>query len=387
MKRWNLILVLAAALWVSACGDWDNPKAARAKRAADSKGDIVVGAVWPWQGPKGSLWVGMELAVEEINGAGGVLGRPLRIVKEDDESSLAKGGLIAQQFAENLDMVAVIGHLNSYIAVPASITYQDAGLLYLTPGASSYQLNNQGYDLVFRSIPSNRSVGQHMATYMAGKGYRRVAIYYVKDKNSQDMANYFEQQAKQLGLTVVDRRSFMQGTQDFGDAIQNWKDLYEFDALFVAANMPEAANFLIQARRMEFTVPIVGGDGMDTSTLIELAGAAAEGVVVPESFVPDREWPPYRRFNELVQAKFSQSGGYDLAAHTQAVQGYDSIHLLVQAIRRANSTAPADVAAALRATKDWPGATGVFTFNDKGDIPYKPIGQKVVKNGAFVSLH
>ena len=264
MKRWNLFILLVAALCLGSCSDWDDPKTARAERASSAKGDIVIGAVWPWQGPKGSLWTGIEIAVDEINDAGGVLGRRLRIVKEDDESSLAKGRLIAQKFAENLDMVAVIGHLNSYIALPASTIYQGAGLLFITPGASTYQLNNQGYDLVFRSIPSNRSVGQRMATYMAGKGYRRVVIYYVKDKNSQDMANYFEQQAKQLGLAIVDRRSFMQGTQDFGIAIQTWKDLYEFDALFIAANMPEAANFLIQARRMELNVPIVGGGGMDT---------------------------------------------------------------------------------------------------------------------------
>ncbi len=384
MKRWNLFILLVAALCLGSCSDWDDPKTARAERASSAKGDIVIGAVWPWQGPKGSLWTGIEIAVDEINDAGGVLGRRLRIVKEDDESSLAKGRLIAQKFAENLDMVAVIGHLNSYIALPASTIYQGAGLLFITPGASTYQLNNQGYDLVFRSIPSNRSVGQRMATYMAGKGYRRVVIYYVKDKNSQDMANYFEQQAKQLGLAIVDRRSFMQGTQDFGIAIQTWKDLYEFDALFIAANMPEAANFLIQARRMELNVPIVGGDGMDTPKLIELAGAQAEGVVVPESVVHDRERRRYRRFNQLAIARLGEPRNYDAARHSQALQGYDAVHLLAHAMREANSTVPAKVAAALRATQGWEGATGVFTFDDKGDIPLKLIAQKTVRGGAFV---
>ena len=189
-------LVVALTLLLAACSFSDDPSKERAKRAASAEGDIVIGAVWPWSGAKGSLWQGIELAVEEVNARGGVLKRKLRIVKEDDESSLAKGRLIAQQFAENPDMVAVIGHLNSYIALPASTIYQSAGLLYLTPGAHSYQINDQGYGLVFRALPSNRSVGIQVAEFMAAKGYRRVAIYYVKDKSSQDMANYFEQRAR-----------------------------------------------------------------------------------------------------------------------------------------------------------------------------------------------
>ena len=379
MKPWT-IAVVALSLLLAACSHWDDPKVARAKLAANAEGDIVIGAVWPWSGAKGGLWDGIELAVEEINAKGGILNRPLRIVKEDDESSLAKGRLIAQQFAETPEMVAVIGHLNSYIALPASTIYQSAGLVYLTPGAHSYSLNSQGYDLVFRSIPSNRSVGLQMAEYMATQGYRRVAIYYIKDKSSQDMSNYFEQRVRELGLTVVDRRSYTQGTQDFSSTIQNWKDLYQFDALFLAANMPEGGNFIAQARKMGLNVPIVGGGGLDTHKLMEVAGDAAEGVIVPEVVALDERWPNYRHFSENFTQKYGRP------AHSNAVQGYDAVHLLTQAMRQANSSVPDKIAQALHRTKEWAGAGGEFTFDEQGDIPNKKVGIKVVRGGKFETV-
>ncbi|CAK0780449.1 branched-chain amino acid transport system substrate-binding protein [Gammaproteobacteria bacterium] len=380
VKFWIVLWIVALTGMLAACSDWDDPRAIRASRAAAAQGDILIGAVWPWGGAKGDLWQGIELAVEEINAGGGLLNRKLRILKEDDESSLVKGRQIAQQFAENLDMVAVIGHLNSYIALPASAIYQSAGMVFMTPGAHRYQINNQGYDLVFRTIPSNRSLGMQTAKYMAAQGHRRVVIYYIKDSSSQGLANHFEQSVRELGLAVADRRSYMPGTQDFSNVIQNWKDLYQFDALFLAANMPEGAQFIVQMRKMGLDIPIVGGSGLDTHKLMEIAGTAAEGVVVPEIFVHDNNWPAYRHFSEIFYQKYRQSSG------TQAPQGYDTIHLLAHAMRQANSSIPDKIAQALHGTQQWPGTTGEFTFDNKGDIPDKKIGMKVVRNGKFETV-
>lgn len=376
MKAWPWLLVAAGLL--GGCDNWNDPATARATRAASANGEIVIGAVWPWGGHKGSLWQGIELATEEINAQGGILGRPVHIIKEDDEASLAKGRLIAQQFAENHDMVAVIGHLNSYIALPASSMYQAAGLLYLTPGASDYQINLQGHRLVFRSSPSNRSLGSRMADYMAARGYRRVVIAYVKDKTSQGMANSFEQHARELGMTIVDRRSYAIGAEDFGQLTHTWKDLYEFDAIFLAGNMPVAGQFIKAVRSLGMTMPIVGGDGMDTPQLLEM-GALAEGVVVPEIYDADIRRPAVRHFESLFQKKYGH------AADSFSAQGYDALQLVAQAMRQARGTVPDDVARALRATRKWQGVTGEVSFDDLGDMPDRRIGQKMVRNGHFVS--
>lgn len=373
------VMALALALMLSACNNEPDIKAERAKRAASSStnADIVIGAVWPWAGAKGSLWQGIELATEEINANGGVLSRKLRIVKEDDESSLTKGRLIAEKFAENTDMVAVIGHLDSYIALPASAIYHSAGLVYLNPGSIDYQLSSQGYNQTFRSIPSNRSIGKAMAEYMAAQGYKRIAVYYVKEKAHQDFANYFEQRAMELGLTIVDRRSYQRGNRDFSKVIHNWQDLYQFDALFLGAKMPEGAHIIDQIHKIGLKVPIIAGLGIDTPQLMAIAGTAAEGVLVPEILSADKKSPEKQHFDDMYFKKYHE------APSSSAALGYDSVYLLTQAMRQANSSSSDKIAVALHNTQKWLGATGEFSFDDKGDIPDKKIGFKVVRGDQF----
>jgi branched-chain amino acid transport system substrate-binding protein len=379
LKTRSLALILTALL-VSSCSDWEGePRKARGQRAESASGDIVIGVAWPMDGPETDLWEGIDLATREINAAGGVLGRKLRLVKADDKGSLATGRLVAQNFAENHDMVAVIGHLYSFISLPASTIYQGAGLVYITPGATAYKINSQGYDLVFRSIASNKNAGIRLAEYMAGQGYRRVAILYEKTTETQNLANYFEQHARDLGIAVVDRRSYMQGSEDFSVRISAWKDLYAFDAIFLAAELQEGSSFITQARKLGLTQPIVSGEGLDTPAI--LGNKDAQGVVVPEEISVDaKNGAGYRRFVALYQGSFGKPPG------TYPVLGYDAVHLLANSMRAANSTVPDKVALALHATRDWSGAAGMLSFDAQGDVPDKKIGMKKVDQGQFVDL-
>ena len=375
-----MVLVLLMAFFASACSKWDsNPRQARNQQAERATGDIVVGVVWPTQGPKIDFWEGIDIATQEINAAGGVLGRKLRIVKADDQSSLAKGRLVAQEFADNRDMVAVIGHLYSFISLPASSIYQAAGLVYITPGATAHKINTQGFDLVFRSIASNRNLGTQLADYMASQGYKRVAILYEKTTNTQALANYFEQRARELGMTIVDRRRYQQGSEDFSVQINAWKDLYAFDAIFLAARLQEGSAFITQARRLGLNLPIVSGEGLDTPAI--LVNQDAHGVAVPEEISPlVKQGAPYQQFVALYRKVYGRDPG------TYPVLGYDAVQLLAQAMRKANSAVPDKVALALHATQGWQGASGEFTFDAIGDIPDKKIGIKKVQDGRFVDL-
>jgi branched-chain amino acid transport system substrate-binding protein len=374
------VLLLLVVLLLGACSKWDSdPRRARAERAEGATGDIVVGVVWPTQGPKADLWEGIDLASQEINAAGGVLGRKLRIVKADDQSSLARGRLVAQEFADNRDMVAVIGHLYSFISLPASSIYQAAGQVYITPGATAYKINTQGFDLVFRSVASNRNLGIQLADYMQSKGHKRVAILYEKTTNTQNLANYFEQRARELGMTIVDRRRYLQGSEDFSVQINAWKDLYEFDAVFLAARLQEGSAFITQARRLGLNVPIVSGEGLDTLAI--LGNRDAQGVAVPEEIsAHGKQQAPYKHFVALYQQAHGRAPG------TYPVLGYDALQLLAQAMRKANSAVPDKVSLALHATRGWQGAAGEFSFDANGDIPDKKIGIKLVQDGRFVDV-
>jgi branched-chain amino acid transport system substrate-binding protein len=364
---------------LAGCIEWEKDLAkARAARALEATGDIVIGAVWPWTGPKGDLSEGIDIALEEINTAGGVLGRKLRLLRADDESSLAKGRLVAQEFVENRDMVAVIGHLFSFIALPASSIYESAGMVYITPGATAHRINEQKFRYVFRSIASNRTLGRRLADHVAEQGYKRVVILYEKTTNTQTLSNYFEQRAHELGLTVVDRRRFLQGAEDFSVQITSWRDLYDVDAVFLGARVQEGLRFIRQARQMGLNVPIVSGEGMDTPAVLGMKDA--EGLVLAEEIsVETKGGEAYGRFLATYRKKHGKAPG------TYPPVGYDTLHLLAHAMRAAKTTVPAKVADAIRTTRGWQGAAGELTFNDQGDIS-KPIGMKRVAAGRFVEV-
>jgi branched-chain amino acid transport system substrate-binding protein len=374
----TLIGALLALSLLSAC-DEPPPAQQRAARMAAAHGDVLVAVAWPLQSSKATLVNGIQLAVDEINHAGGVLGgRPLRILLKDDSASLSTGRLVAQQIADNPDVAAVIGHLNSYVAAPAAQIYQRAGLLMITPGASGQKITEQGNPLVFRSLPGNRDQGRQIGDYAAAQGYKNVAIYYIKNDYGVDLANYFEQRARELGINIADRRAYNMAGDDHGAVLNDWASFLKLDAIFLIGSLPESPQILRAAHAAGLRVPIFGGAGLDSPELLRSGGADAEGTVVFSLFNMDDPRPEVRSFGQRYQQR------YGALPDSNAAQGYDTLRLLVQAIERAGSTETGKLAAALRTTKDWHGVTGVDTFSEKGDLVAKPLAKLLVRGGRFV---
>lgn len=376
-KLASFIAAIAVLAVLAACGEVD-VAAERAERARQGTGDVVIGVAWPFATAKGTLAEGIALAQEEVNAAGGVLGRKLVVVKEDDALSVTKGIAIAHEFANNPEVVAVIGTLNSYISVSTAPVYEFARLLFLSQGSSANRLTNQGYDYFFRMIPSNRDVGEMLARHAGLRNYRRVLIYYVKNEYGLDLANAFEQRAGEFGVEVVDRVSYLAGAADYKLAMQHWRDFYTFDAIFIAGSLPEGAQIIRAAREIGIEVPIFGGDGLDSLDLIRLGGEAVEGTEVISFFHPDEPQGMVAEFNAKFRARFDNR-----TPDTSAALGYDAIKLLADTMNRAGTTEPARVAEALRTTTGWRGVTGEHNFDQAGNVKGKPIVIQVVKDGKF----
>lgn len=376
-KLASFIAAIAALILLAGCGEVD-VAAERAERARQGKGDVVIGVAWPFATAKGTLWDGVELAQEEVNAAGGVLGRKLVVVKEDDSLSVTKGIAIAHGFANNPDMVAVIGTLNSYISVSTAPVYEFAKLLFMSQGSSANRLTSQGYEYFFRMIPSNRDVGEMLARHAGLRNYKRVLVYYVKNEYGLDLANAFEQRAEEFGVEVVDRVSYLAGAADYKLAMQHWRDFYSFDAIFIAGSLPEGAQIIRAAREIGIQVPIFGGDGLDSLELIRLGGEAVEGTEVISFFHPDEPQEVVAEFNARFSARFGNR-----TPDTSAALGYDAIKLLADTMNRAGTTEPRRVAEALRATTGWRGVTGEHNFDTAGNVKGKPIVIQVVKDGKF----
>ena len=162
------------------------PAGSRSWRAveaqAEAGGPVTIAAPWPWESRTTLLYgQGLQMAVEEVNAEGGVLGRPLTVLREDDYESVDRGRLVAQRLAQNNDVVAVIGHMQSYVSLPAAAIYDLSGLVHLAPTATDPRLTEQGYRRLFRITFTDREIGAQMADFAASQGYDRVAIYYIRD--------------------------------------------------------------------------------------------------------------------------------------------------------------------------------------------------------------
>jgi branched-chain amino acid transport system substrate-binding protein len=248
----------------------------------------------------------------------------------------------------------------------------------ITPGASGQKITDEGRPLVFRSLPGNRDQGRQIGDYAAARGYKNIAVYYIKNDYGIDLANYFEQRASELGISIADRRSYNMGGDNHAAMLADWATFLKFDAIFLAGSLPESAQIIREARAAGITVPVFGGVGLDSPELIKRGGPSVEGTVVFSLFSANDPRPEAQSFKARFAAKFGRE------PDSSAGQGYDTLKLLAQAIEKAGSAVPERVALALRSTKGWRGATGVHSFDQHGDLMDKPLAKVVVQGGQFV---
>jgi branched-chain amino acid transport system substrate-binding protein len=375
--------LLCVILLVAAACRARDPREERVHRAKDGHGDLVIAAAWPWDLRKEIRYgEGLQMAMDEVNAGGGINGRHLRLARYDDRESIDHGRIVAQQIADDPDVVAVIGHLQSYITVQTAGVYNQAGLVLIAPTATDPKLTQLGYTRVFRATYTDDSVGRQLAALVASQQRKKVAIYYIRNDYGRNLANAFEEHARQLGVAVQARNSYDPSEQaserTFDQVLTEWKSM-DLDAIVLAGEVPSAAIFVAQARAKGITIPIFGGDAMSSPALMAVAGAAAEGTTVASYFNADEPRPEVVRFNAAFTAK------YGTPPDAGSALGYDCIQLLAHAMKQANSAVPEDIARALHALKDWHGVTGAFAFTPEGDAA-KPVLFSIVHGGRFAYL-
>ncbi|MFC0328652.1 ABC transporter substrate-binding protein [Paenibacillus sepulcri] len=352
--------------------------AERAMKLGKSSDEIVVGAAWPFADRNDGFKEGLELALEEINQTG-VIGSKIKLEQKDDLSSVTDGLTIAQNFSNDLNVTAVIGDRSSAVTVPASKVYEQAGVLFLAPTSTSPKLTEGGVSHIFRLIPNDTQIGAEMADYANSKMYKNIAVFYANDEYGRGLANSFEDSAKISDIQIIDRVSDYKDIDDLRRLVNKWNAL-GCDAVFVAEAMPDGANIILELRKAGLNLPVMGGDALDSDSLIEIGEKAVEGVVVASIFNPNDTDPKVRDFVESYKSRFGAE------PNKYAAQAYDSLHLLAAAITEADSRKPADIAAALRKQETWPGVSGDRSFDASGDVNDMHIVMKQVKQGQFEYL-
>ncbi len=372
------LLAAVCALFVSV-GGCRQAELSRGQAQAQAGGPVTIAAAWPWQSRTTLLYGrGLRMAVDETNAAGGVLGRPLTVLREDDHESVDESRLVARRLAQNDDVVAVIGHMQSYASLPAAAIYDLFGIVHLAPTATDPRLTRQGYRRLFRLTFTDRETGAQMADFAAAQGYDRVAIYYIRNAYGRGLANAFEERALERGIGIADRQSYdpntVGGERALNDILASWRDL-ELRAIFVAGEPREAAAMIRAARALGIDVPVLGGDALGTGDFVSLGGSAVEGTVIAAAFHPADERAAVRRFSAAFRQRYGR------LPDASAALGYDAVRLLVHGMTRAESVDPDDVAEALRSIVGWQGVTGAFSFTDEGGLVERAIGKVVVRDG------
>lgn len=373
-----LILCIASLFLLTGCGSGD--LAQQREKNAGKGNDILIGIPVPLDFAKENtkFLQGVELALEEIN-TEGVNGKKVKLEIVDDKGNFKSAVDIAQRFTENPRMLAVIGHWFSDICIPVSKIYEEAGMLTIVPTVSNPEVTEKGYKYVFQDIISDKKIARQMCAYAKNKGYKKVVIYYEESSYGKNLAKALEEAAIANNLKIVDRSSGLVTEEQFKKAEDKWKAL-EFDAVLLALNPPEGGTFISQIKNMNQNVGIISADGLDVNSFLKEMGPKAEGVVIVTTYNPDKKGVELMQFTEKFNRKFNEE------PDVWAIQGYESLQLIVHAIEETDSYSPATLAAYLHKMEPYQIVSGEISFNRYGEIEGREIYTKIVVDGRFVYI-
>ncbi|MDR7008893.1 branched-chain amino acid ABC transporter substrate-binding protein [Paraburkholderia strydomiana] len=306
---------------------------------------------------------GARLAVENINAEGLVIGgQKIKLILDsvDDQADPRIATEIAQKLVDD-KVVAVVGDMNSGTTIPASKIYSDAGIVQISPSASNPTYTLQGYKTAYRVVATDAQQGPALANY-AAKGLKVKSVAIVDDSTAygQGLANEFEKTAKSLGLRVISHEATNDKAVDFRAILTKIKGENP-DAIMYGGMDATGGPFAKQAKQLGLHAKIMGGDGVCTEKLSVLAGNAIDNFVCSEVGTALEKMPGGKTFQAKYEQRFHQPIQYT------APMAFDAVHVIVAAMKRANSTEPAKILAAMPDT-DYRGVTGEIRFDSKGDL-------------------
>ncbi len=318
---------------------------------------------------------GVQLALAEINAAGGVLGQPLRIITKDNQSKPGETSTAVRELITRNKVVALIGEVASGRSLEAAPIAQRSGIPMISPASTNEKVTETG-DHIFRVCFIDPFQGTVCAKFSRKLGFKKAAIITDVSKDySLGLAKSFKQEFTANGGVISGEQSYSGGDKDFSAQLTAIK-ADNPQVIFLPAYYTEAPLIIRQARQLGITVPFIGGDGWDSPELVGVGGSSVEGCYFSNHFSDQSKDPRVVAFVDAYRKK------YNGEPDAMVALGYDSVYLLADAMKRAGTTEPAKVNAAIAATKDFPGVTGKITL-DSHRNPTKPAVMLQVKNGKF----
>ena len=319
---------------------------------------------------------GTQLAIEEVNASGGVLGKKIELIYEDDQSKAGEPATVVKKLISRDRAVAVLGEVASSRSMEAAPICQQNKIPMISPSSTNVKLTEMG-DYIFRVCFTDEFQGKLLANFAKRtlKAAKVAIMTDVKSDYSVGLSSYFKSPFTANGGAIAAEQTYNGGDKDFKGQLTAIKAANP-DAIIVTGYYTDVGLIVKQAKQLGIRVPLFGGDGWESSKLIEIGGADVEGTYFSTHFSPEEKSPTGENFVKKFQAKYHE------APDAMAALGYDSAMVLFEAIKRAGTTEGPKLRDAIAATKDHQGITGKITLDEKRNAP-KAAVILTVKDGKF----
>src|SRR5688500_4174961 len=380
--RNKLLIVLTLILSLAFLGCPPKTESTGASAADAGGGEILVGEYGSLTGAEAtfgqSTHNGIMLAIDEINAAGGVGGRKIKIITEDDQSKAEEAANAVSKLISQNNVVAVLGEVASSNSLAAAPICQSNKVPMITPSSTNPTVTEKG-DYIFRMCFLDSYQGESMAGYLTKTlGMKTAAILIdVKSDYSTGLANFFERAFIANGGRIVGKQSYAKGDNDFRSQLTALRASNP-QVLFVPGYYNDIGQIAIQARDLGMQMPLAGGDGWESPKLIEIGGKALEGCFYSNHYFAGDPAPQVRDFVQKYKER------YGATPDSLAALAYDTARVLADAIKRAGKTDGPTLRDAIASTKDFPGVTGTINLGADRNPQGKKLVVVEVKNGQLV---
>ena len=371
-------MLVVLGFGTAACGS--SSSAGGGSGGSGGGGEILIGVPAPLSGDSASagqdILHGAELSAKKINDAGGVDGKKIKIVSQDDACSAQTAAQAAQKLISQ-QVVAVAGSYCSSAALPELAAFHRSSIPFVMDASTNPQITEQGFPEAFRTIFRDDQQGPVAAGFITGfLKAKKVAVVNDSTTYSKGLADQTVIGLKAAGADVVYNNALTPGQSDYSSVLTKIAQANP-DVFYYTGYFAEFGLLLKEAKQQGLKFQMMGGDATNDPTLIKTAGDAAVGVLIDSA--------PLAQFLTSAQDYVSSyKTAYGSTPGPYSAYEYDAVGAVAAAIKKAGSTDSKKITAALQNLGDYAGVTGTFHFDAKGDR--KPVNYIIltVKNGQFV---
>jgi branched-chain amino acid transport system substrate-binding protein len=376
MKRILITLLLIIALFATFACERRGGGA-----AGNDTGPIKVGVYADLSGQTSSFGQstvnGIKMAADEINKAGGISGRQVELVVEDDQGRPEQAATVVTKLISQNQVHAVLGEVASSNSLAAAPKAQQAKVPMITPSSTNPKVTQVG-DYIFRVCFIDPFQGEVMAKFAANtlKAKRAAILLDVNSDYSRGLGQFFEENFVKLGGQIVEKQSYTQTDRDFKGQLTSIRSANP-DVIYVPGYYGQVGVIAKQAKELSIKAPLLGGDGWDAPQLFQIGGAALNGSYMSNHYSVDDPSPATQKF--VADYK----GRYNAAPDAIGALAYDAMKVLADSIQRAGTTNGEKLRDAIAQTKNFQGVTGSISLNSERNA-VKPAVVFELQNGKYV---